>query len=252
MSEAEALASLDDVLSGDEPAVEVPTGEPEAQTEEAAPEAAPEVEPEVEAKAESEQDSTPESEIEQEWTKTMALDERRKRQEIERKLEEIQAQKEAEAKVETPDVFENQDAFVEHMRNEMKAEAAKIRIETSQEIMRSLHSDYDAKEEAFINMAKENPLLVQEMNQSSNPAKFAYDTVVKAEKLAMLNNVDELEARIRSELEEKIRAEIQGESQQKAENLEKKQKSIPPSLTNTSGKSGFDSDVDETLDDILG
>lgn len=255
MSEAEALASLDDVLSDNEPAAveqEVITGEPEAQAE-VEQEAAENLEQEVEAKAEEpKQDSPPESEVEQEWTKTMALDERRKRQEIERELEALRNQRAEAEKVETPDVFENQEAFVEHMRGEMQAELAKSRIETSQEIMRSIHQDYDAKEAAFIEMARENPLLIQEMNQSRNPAKFAYDTAVKAEKLAMLDNVDELEARIRAEVEAKVRAEIEGESKQQAESLEQKRKSVPPSLTNASGKSGFDSDTEETLEDILG
>lgn len=258
MSEAEAFESLDDVISGNETVVEAPTGEPEAQVdspaevEQEATNTEPEAEPKVEAEATPKQDSPPESDVDTEWTKAMALDERQKRQEWQRKYEELAQAQQKRDENPLPDVFENQEAFAQSLLEKVEATRQQDRIELSQEIMRSLHEDYDQREAEFIAMAKENPILVQEMNKAGNPAKFAYEAAMKAEKLRSLENVDEMEARIRQEIEAKVRAEIEGNTKQAAENVEKKRQSIPPSLTDAGGKAGFDSDAPESIDDILG
>jgi len=86
-----------------------------------------------------------------------------------------------------------------------------LRTEMSQEFMRMQHDDYDATETQFTAMATENPQLARDLAASPNPAKFAYDTVKKAEKLAKLENVDEYESTLRAEIEAKVRAELTAE-----------------------------------------
>lgn len=54
-----------------------------------------------------------------------------------------------------------------------------VRIETSKEIMRSTHDDYDSTIAHYQAMAKENPYLNQAVAAHKTPAKHAYDIAKK-------------------------------------------------------------------------
>lgn len=116
------------------------------------------------------------------------INERKKRQAAESRAE--TAEREAEAvkreleqlrnpkakQDETPDVFVDQHAFTEHLRAETKREILKNKAEMSADFMRNLKPDYDEKAAKFVEMARANPVLADQMYASPNPAKFAYET----------------------------------------------------------------------------
>lgn len=248
------MSDLNDLLNGDE----LPEIDPEEQ--ETTGDNTPE--PEDESKPEQE-DSTPESEETPEeaeadaskpeskdedgnWTKAAVLDERRKRQELERQLEQALKDKTPEEK---KDWFDDPEGAASQIKQEFQSQLANTRIEMSQEFMRSLHEDYDQLEAEFVDLAKGNPAMLAEFQQSKNPAKFAYETAKKHREYADLKDVDKAKAKLREE----VRAELEKEYQQKSEKEQKKREAIPPSLSNQ-GKGGLSADDysgPTPLEDIL-
>jgi len=158
------------------------------------------------------------------------LDEREKRQAFEKKYNELLTQQ-AKPQEPAPDILEDQEGFLKHFTSQMQQERLSDRIELSQEVMRMQHEDYDEAEAAFMQMAQENPELGQQLAAAKLPAKFVYDTVKKAEKLAAMENVDEWEAKKTAELEAKIRAELETKAQAAAKAKADAGESLSPSLT---------------------
>ena len=185
------------------------------------------------AEEKAEEGSTPESETKETGTVPIAalLDEREKRQAFEKQVEELKGKiNTSEEQKPLPDVFENQDDFVSELQARLKAETQAVRIEVSQDFMRTMHDDYDQMEAKFMELAKDNPELVSKMSAAATPAKFVYETAKKAEKLAELNNVDEWEAKKTAELTAKIKAELEAEAKAKAETDAKNEDAISPSI----------------------
>jgi len=250
--------SLDDLLNGvDEVEVEA-----EADTE--TKDATVETETETEVEAETQEtevtaeveDTTTVSEKDdepQEWTKAAVIDERRKRQEIERRNADLQKRLDAleNGTGKRPDVFDDQEGAFSHLKQEMASELHATRLEMSQELMREKYENYDELEAEFIDMAKDNPVLLKELNESRNPAKFAAETALKARQVAELKDVDKLradiEAKVRKEIEEKLKAE-QADAEAKDA---KKREALMPSLAASQSKSGIDDAEDESLEAIL-
>lgn len=243
--------TLDDALAGkdfeDDPEVEgqteQPTAEPEA-------EETPEQEAKAETDTEAKAPTAGDEDDNKEWTKAMALDERRKRQELERKLREYEEKAKAadEPKV---DIFENPDAALNGVLSKARQEVFNAKVEMSQEMMRSFHEDYDELEAEFIDMAAANPAVLAEFQKATNPARFAYETAKKAREAAQLKDVDSYKEKLRAEVEAEIRQKIEAEMLGKAEKQAKRDKALSPSLA-TARASGSDDDfVEPTLDDIL-
>jgi hypothetical protein len=131
-----------------------------------------EAQPEPEAKVEK-TGTTPEGE--ESWTKAMGLAERKKRQELEAKLAKYeQGEKEKKDSPKRPDVLEDQEGAFQQTESAFANAILAERINLSRELMIGSKDDYEEMEAIFVDMAKENPHLVIEMNQSPNPAKFAY------------------------------------------------------------------------------
>lgn len=249
------MSDLNDLLNG-ESLPEIDPEEQETTGETTTPE------PETESKPEQE-DSTPESEEKPKeaeaddskpeskdedgnWTKAAVLDERRKRQELERQLEQLQTEKKPEEK---KDWFDDPEGAASQIKQEFQSQIANTRIELSQEFMRTLHEDYDELEAEFVDLAKGNPAMLAEFQQSNNPAKFAYETARRHREYAELKDVDKTRAKMREE----IRAELEQEFQQKAEAQQKKRDAIQPSLS-SQGKGGLSADDysgPTPLEDIL-
>lgn len=244
--------SLDDVLSGVEPTFNDAPADP-APTAEVDPPAA-EVEPTVEPTIDAPAASTKEPESPETWTKAAVLDERRKRQALERQLEEMQARLNQPAQPQQEiDPFEDPKSYFGQLEAKLKGETYKARVELSQDMMRSLKPDYDELELEFVDLAKENPSLWGQLQSSPNPAKFAYETAEKARRLKSLENVDQLEARLRSELEAKIRAEM-GQEHAVREEQANKVAQIKPSLASARSSSGIGDpdDYDRSLSELFG
>lgn len=164
------------------------------------------------------------------WAKVAYLDEKRKRQELEKRLEALESGgKQEQAK--GPDLFENPEEYLQQRELRLKADI-------SREMMMEARPDYKEKEDVFLALAKEDPTLVSKLRQAPNPAKFAYDTAVKHK--AMEEIGDPVKYR------EKIKAELLAELQKSAPKKK-------PSLANTTSVGGgVSSTGDQTLEDILG
>ena len=236
-----AEQSLEDILQGVEPTVEeveteeTPEVEPEAATTAVESEAKEEAEPEAKAEVEAEKEP---------WTKAAYLDEKRKRQDLEKQLK-VQERKPL------PDVIEDQTAFTDAIREDVYQTVAGMKIELSQDLMRELHEDYDEREAQFLDLAKDNPSLISELNNAANPARFAYETARKHADLQALKNVDEYKAKLRAEVEAELRSEILGEKASKEAKTAAKDAAITPSLVDA-GETVSETEVEEALEDIIG
>ena len=232
-------AFIEQVTGGDEPAAEVEVAPQEAEVK-------AEVEPEK-------QDSTPEPEVSEseegdKWTKAQqaaVIAERRKRQELEKRLAEIEAaQREAPKR---PDVFDDQDGAFNHVQQQLQSEMVNMRLEFAQEMMRDAHPDYDELEAEFIEMARENPVLQAELRNSRNPARYAYETARKARAAQELQNIDAYKEKLKAELRAELEAEIKASREAEESKLSKKRQAIQPSLTTVKGVQTHIEDEDDSL-----
>jgi hypothetical protein len=213
-------------------------------------------ETETEEAEEKKDDSTPESKAsetteDEPWTKKAVLDERRKRQELEQRLRDLESKKEPEP---APDWWADPEKAAQHQSQQIEARLYRQKVELSQDFMRSQHEDYDDMEARFMEMAQENPALRTELQKSANPARFAYETARKASEYEAMKDVDsykaKVEADVRKDVEAKVRKEIEAEQKKKAD----KEAAIDPSLASTSSKGGLTSDDyagPTPLDEIL-
>jgi len=202
-------------------------------------EVAPEAEAVVEAVAEEETEvaettgeevTAPPADNEVAAFKAKAIDETRKRQELQQQLDAINSQREAQPK---PDFWENPDEVISQITKDFDSRLQAQSTNLSVEMMRSLHTDYDEKETLFVDMAHQNPTLIMQMNQSGNPAKFAYDYVNSQQRLAEMqdpNYRDKLRAELRAEIEAEKNSEIEKKIRQASE--------LPGSLANDRAAGG--------------
>lgn len=126
-------------------------------------------------------------------------DERRKRQEYEQKLNELenfirqQQQPKPQPQPQPqqqepppPDYYADPEGYLRHYNQQIQAHQARMaeqfqaqlfqtRAEHSAELMRLRHADYDEVEKVFVAAAQQSPHLVAEMANNPNPAKFAYE-----------------------------------------------------------------------------
>jgi hypothetical protein len=242
------LDSLDSVLGNDDGEasnlpLETPTNEaPGDELDTDAPPA-----PET-PKAEDPPAKKPDEESEESWTKRAVLDERRKRQELEREIADLRAKAKPDAvpeKPSRPDIFEDQEGAFGHLEKAFEARLATRQIELSQELMREKYADYDEKESLFVDLVKADPSLIQKMRAAALPAKFVYDHVTKHQQMQEMQDVDAYREKIRAE----VRAELEKERGEEAEPAARETQ--PPQLVGR--RSATKAPVaHESLEDILG
>lgn len=176
-------------------------------------------------------------------------EERRKRQEAEKRAEELEAKLNKEIPEEKiPDPVEDPEGYKNHMEDRRHLDALKVKVSLSRDIMLDAKPDYADKEEIFVALARKNPFLVQQMNASANPAKFAYQTAVEhldTEKLR--------DPKYKETLKEEIRQQVLAELQKKPEEIRKKSALEVPDLTQATaaGKNSDKVEKESTLDDII-
>lgn len=239
------MSDLDDILSGGEVAE---VAEPEQTTEEVV-EAQPTGEPEPEKEEVKAEDSTPEPKKSEEsnWQFEAYKDEKSKRQalgqenqDLKRQLEELKNPKKP------PDVFEDQEGFVNDINSKISQSEIKMKAEMSKFMAdREYGSDVvQQKLEQFREMVSKDPSLSQKVAQSPSPVHEAIDIVDKAAMLSEVGNVKDFKEKVRAEMETEIRAQIE------AEIAEKTKSSVTPSLNSMASSSG-DKIPDDSLSAIL-
>lgn len=191
-------------------------------------------------------DATPASDQHEEMVPLTALQEQRKRrQEAERELDELRRRHNAPQDI---DPLEDPQGFTAQVDRKV----ALMRFELQEEAMRERHDDYDEVQAEFLDLARSNPTLQAELASSRNAPKFAYDTAMKARELKRLDSVDDYKSALRKELEAQIRAELLAEAQKtQGKKAALAEATALPSLA-TVGTGGRDDDVDESLDAVFG
>lgn len=139
-------------------------------------------------------------------------------EEVERKAKGLeQAIAAARAKVREqpqPTFSENPSAYVEGLRNEFQQQVALIRVESSQTAARNRYPDYDEKEKVFAELAQQNPYLAAQLQQSADPAEFAYKAAqFHMEMTAAGGSIDALKAKLAADLKAERQAKYAAQTQ---------------------------------------
>lgn len=217
--ETTAETELDAVVESDEPESEESEAEEAEESEES--EDGSTAEPE---KPDTSEDDDPESS--KFWAKQAYLDEKRKRQELEKRLKELEAPKQEE-----PSLFENPQAVLGTLKAQLSATL-------SREFMKELKPDYEDKEKYFVSLCQKHPELVDQLQSATNPAKFAYETAEKYQLLDEIGDPKAYRAKLEAEIREKLNSELK--TSKKKPSLAK-----TPSVTT-------EADDDDSLGAILG
>lgn len=169
--------------------------------------------------------------------KEAMIDERRKRQELEKKLEEALKPKEPEKTF-----WEDPDAALE----EVKAEAAKMvateRLNWSEMAARERYKDFDQVMNEFESLIKADPRLIAETQRHPDPATFAYQTTKKHLKLQEIGDPETYEERLTA----KLKAEL--EKQYDTKLAERVNAAIAERMKIPSSLSGVQSTVEPEID----
>lgn len=101
--------------------------------------------------------------------------ERRKRQELEARIAQMERQRE---ETPAPDPIDDPEGYVSHQDQKRQAERLQDRIAMSEQLVRTQvgEEEYIKAETAFADEVQRNPALAVELRNHPNPAKFAYDT----------------------------------------------------------------------------
>jgi hypothetical protein len=110
-------------------------------------------------------------------------DERRKRQELERRVAEFERAQRPQAQPQqpqAPDIYGDPEGYAAYLRNQYDNGLYETRVVLSQDMMRQQHADYDEVEKVFADYMWQraemgDQSLANALRQSANPAKFAYE-----------------------------------------------------------------------------
>lgn len=197
-----------------------------------------EIKEEVKTKVEVKKE--PEKPIEELTVKEKAAfaavaDERRKRQELERRLAELQPKP---AAAETPKAFwDDPEGALKRHETAIAQTALNTRLQTAELIARNKYQDFDEKIARFSELVSNTPGLAPQWLNSPDPAEFAYRTAKNHMELQDAGSLDQM----RSDIEKRVRAEertkVEAEFKAKAEALEKERAALPGSLSDVRGVS---------------
>jgi hypothetical protein len=219
------MGDLNDILNGSE-GTETETEAIETEQVAEQPEQeAEQVEAETgvnETQAAAETETTPEPE-EVKGLRAAAAAERKKRQEIEQELAQARqmlAQQPKTPEEEKPFLGEEYEQRFKETETTLKEELVQTKIMMSREFAMDKYTDYEAKEADFIEMARANPALVDQMRASANPAAFAYKTVSDFQQVQKLREIGD-PVKYEAALTERIRAQVEAEYLAKQEAAKK-------------------------------
>lgn len=179
--------------------------------------------------------------------------ERRKRQDLERQLQELQTK--APASTEPAKTFwDDPEGWMSRHQEQQRQEALKQRLGVAEMLARSKYSDFDDKVATFTEMAKTTPGLIQAWLASPDPAEYAYRAGKNQMELREAGSIDGLKAKIEKELRLKIEQELKEKAKAQTEALAKERAALPPSLSDARS-TGVNKPVwsgPPSMDDILG
>lgn len=178
------------------------------------------------------------------------LGERRRRQELERQLEEVLNANRPPPQP-APSIWEDEEGALQHFGSRVVDQATQAatfnaRLDMSEMLVRQQNPDFEEAKGRFLEMMRENPAIQQQALSDPHPWDFAYRYVKNADRMNEIGatNVADLEAKLR----EQIRAELQAEAVQAISGT------APPTLSaerNAGPRSGPAWAGPAPLDDIL-
>ncbi len=201
--------------------------------------------------AEDKQESQPAESVEDKAFKAKALDETKKRQALQAELNQTKQQlSEARQPTDKPDFWADPDGAIGNLSVDVDNRISQAVTNMSVAMMKSMHSDYDEKESVFIDMVSQNPALATQMNQSINPAEFAYNTAKSHIELQEIGDIDSYKAKIRAEL----KLEMEGEKNAEIKKAIETRSELPGSLSSERAAGGNKSlpYTPTALDSIIG
>lgn len=182
------------------------------------------------------------------------MDERGKRQDTQNELKALQQQlEELQKKPDepAPDFYDDPDKAFDYRGDKIEQRMNNRLIAMSEEMVRAQYEDYDTTFDAFTKAAETNPVLLDEVRQSANPALKAYQLGKKQAKLEEIGDPEDFakrtEDKIRAQVEKELREKIEAEQQK---STDAKSKTLP-SLANENSSGGNEIYVEPTMDDVF-
>lgn len=170
------------------------------------------------------------------------LDEREKRQKLERELQALRANKPDEPRA---DPLEDPEKFAEQFDQKLNAAL----FEQERKFMSRLHDDW-SEAEAWINeQLGDNAAIAARLQGSNSILDDAYKMFQQHKELEKLSDVDSIKAQLREEVLAELKQEQAGQSQAQAARSAATSK---PSLATTGTSTGVSTEGLLSLEDLLG
>lgn len=218
--------SMDDILS-DTPAAQEPAPAAPEPTP-APPEPVPEPTPAPAAPEPEPIDETTGMSPKEKAFYTKAQDEKRKRQELEREIQELRGRNTPQQPPqEKKEFWEDPEGNLKTYEERMRQIAVETRLNTSEQIARSKYDDFDEKVNIFKAALDRAPWLFEEAKKSANPAEFVYKTAKNYQELQQAGDLDTVRKNMEQELRVKLEAEFKAKEEAKRKELDE----IPKSLS---------------------
>lgn len=164
-----------------------------------------------------------------------AEEERRKRQELERRLA---APAQSPAPTEPPKTFwDDPEGHLKAMQQSNQQIAIQTKLQTAEMIARSRYKDFDQEMAVFAEMAQTMPGLAQQCVSAPDPAEFAYRTGKAHRELREAGGLDQLKAKIEAETRARLEAEFKAKEEARAKELAEQRAALPGSLSDVRGAS---------------
>lgn len=161
------------------------------------------------------------------------LEERGKRQDLEKRLAAIELAKNAQGAATEPakTFWDDPEGALAKHQAEIASVAVNARLQTAELIARQKHQDFDEKIEEFGKILGQTPGLHAKWLSAPDPAEFAYNVGKNHLDLQAAGSMEEMRAKIERETAARVRSEIEAELKAKAEALARDRAALPPSLS---------------------
>jgi len=156
-----------------------------------------------------------------------AQDERNKRQDLERRLKELEAKPQGDPKT----FWDAPEEHLQKFQQDVQGMITRTRLDTSESIARQRYKDFDQNVQVFAEVIRQTPGMQQQWLNSPDPAEFAYRTGKNYRELQEVGNLDAL----RTKIEQETRKKIEEEYKKKAEDRKNQASNLPGSLSDVHG-----------------
>ena len=170
--------------------------------------------------------------------KAALLDERRKRQDLERQLQEVTKEKEPEKTF-----WEDPEEAIQKVKAETAEMVARERVNWSEMAARDRHKeDFDAAIEEFTALAMDDPRFIEAMKNHHDPAEYAFQVGTRHMKLKEIGDPKEYEAKLTAKIKADLEKTYEAKFNERIEAAIKERLKIPSSLTGV--QSGKEPEID--------